>query len=288
MQYRDPRAAEARRLRIEEGLSSKEIRERLDVEKNQLQYWLAGLPTSEGLRPQARDDLKAKARELRAEGKTYDEIVEALGVSQSSVSLWVRDIPVEAPEVHRGWTTIARQRRAETYAKKHAQQRDARLERQAFIHEALGPFDVRDILISGAVAYWCEGAKVKPWRPQSVDVNFINSDPNLVRLFLRFLDAVPVAHGGASFRIHLHENGAEERAKEYWCRELGIGGDDFLPTVWKRHNPKTIRKNTGDGYHGCIVVRPRKCTDLYWFIEDLAKSTIGAMSDARTDWGTVT
>ena len=35
----------------------------------------------------------AKARELRARGHTYNEIAAELGVSKSSVSLWVRDMP---------------------------------------------------------------------------------------------------------------------------------------------------------------------------------------------------
>ncbi|MGH3324094.1 MAG: hypothetical protein ACRDOV_06655, partial [Streptomyces sp.] len=40
---------------------------------------------------QAKTELKARARELRRAGKTYDEIVAELGVAKSSVSLWVRD-----------------------------------------------------------------------------------------------------------------------------------------------------------------------------------------------------
>lgn len=42
---------------------------------------------------QAKTELKARARELRRAGRTYDEIVAELGVSKSSVSLWVRDPP---------------------------------------------------------------------------------------------------------------------------------------------------------------------------------------------------
>ena len=34
-----------------------------------------------------------EARRLRAGGATLAEIVEALGVSKSSVSIWVRDVP---------------------------------------------------------------------------------------------------------------------------------------------------------------------------------------------------
>src|SRR3984957_20223683 len=46
------------------------------------------------LRPNAKDELRAKARELRGQGLDYEEIAAALGVAKSSVSLWVRDLAV--------------------------------------------------------------------------------------------------------------------------------------------------------------------------------------------------
>lgn len=35
----------------------------------------------------------------------------------------------------------------------------------------------------------------------------------------------------------------------------------------KKHNPKTVRKNVGESYHGCLVVRVLQCAELYWRIE---------------------
>jgi len=42
----------------------------------------------------------------------------------------------------------------------------------------------RELLIAGAVAYWAEGRKAKPWRTSEVVV-FVNSDAAMIRLFLR-------------------------------------------------------------------------------------------------------
>src|SRR6266581_8998037 len=47
-------------------------------------------------RPNAKDGLRAKARDLRAQGLDYEEIAAALGVAKSLVSLWVRDLPTAA------------------------------------------------------------------------------------------------------------------------------------------------------------------------------------------------
>jgi transposase len=55
-------------------------------------------------RPNAKDDLRAQARQLRADGQKYNDIAARLGVSKSSVSLWVRDLPTPprlSPEENR-------------------------------------------------------------------------------------------------------------------------------------------------------------------------------------------
>ena len=43
-------------------------------------------------RPNAKDDLRAKARQLRMLDQDYEEIAASLRVAKSSVSLWVRDL----------------------------------------------------------------------------------------------------------------------------------------------------------------------------------------------------
>lgn len=60
-----------------------------------LSAWLRGIPAPEWTkRPNAKDDLREKAITLRKEGKSYREISEALGVSKSSCSLWLSDVPL--------------------------------------------------------------------------------------------------------------------------------------------------------------------------------------------------
>ena len=77
------------------GKSVREIKDTLGpVGKRTLSAALKGTPPAEWTRrPNAKDDLREQARELRIQGLSYNEIVAQLGVSKSSVSLWVRDIP---------------------------------------------------------------------------------------------------------------------------------------------------------------------------------------------------
>ena len=135
-------------------------------------------------RPNAKDDLRAKARELRLQGFDYDDIVAQLHVSKSSVSLWVRDLPrpVTDEEARRRRTEAARQRWLDLQPVRDAQ-RAAECDAAA---SEIGDLTDREFLIAGAIAYWCEGSKNKPYR-RNEKVVFMNSDPGLIRFFLRFL-----------------------------------------------------------------------------------------------------
>ncbi|HUZ35296.1 MAG TPA: helix-turn-helix domain-containing protein, partial [Streptosporangiaceae bacterium] len=77
------------------GKSRREIKEILGITSNStLGKLLAGEPPPKWTRrPRAKDELRAKARLLREQGLDYDRIAAELGVSKSSVSLWVRDLP---------------------------------------------------------------------------------------------------------------------------------------------------------------------------------------------------
>ncbi len=188
------------------GRSRREIKEILGIGSNAtLDRALRGEPPPEWTRrPRAKDDLHARARVLREQGLDYEEIAAALGVSKSSVSLWVRDMPVPARLSYEE----CRKRSAEGSRLYWETERPAReAQREAVRAAAAGQIGVlskREILIAGAIAYWCEGAKSKPHRRQE-RVVFINSDPGLIKFFLRFLDEAGVASAQLRFRVHIHE-----------------------------------------------------------------------------------
>ena len=78
-----------------QGRSLRQIKQILGPMSNvTLNDALRGVPPPDWtVLPNAKDEQRAKARELRAQGMDYEEIAAALGVAQSSVSLWVRDLP---------------------------------------------------------------------------------------------------------------------------------------------------------------------------------------------------
>jgi transcriptional regulator with XRE-family HTH domain len=154
---------------------------------------------------------------LREQGLDYEEIAGALGVSKSSVSLWVRDMPW--PE--RLSYEECRKRSAEGAQRYWAAERPVREARREAVRAAaaaeIGPLAEREILIAGAIAYWCEGAKSKAHRRQD-RVVFVNSDPALIRFFLRFLDTVGIGREDLTYRVHIHETADVLGAERFWQR----------------------------------------------------------------------
>ncbi|MCW2935373.1 MAG: hypothetical protein JWM19_6335 [Actinomycetia bacterium] len=224
-------------------------------------------------RPNAKDDLRAKARELRLQGLDYDDIVARLRVSKSSVSLWVRDLPrpVSQEEARRRGTEAARKRWLELQPARDAQRA---AERDAAAAE-IGELTDRELLIAGAIAYWCEGAKSKPYR-RDERVAFMNSDPGLIRFFLRFLDAAGVSRDDLAFTVSIHESADAEAAHRFWREVTGARLEQFCKPMIKHHNPRTTRKNVGETYHGCLAVCVRRPSKLYRRIEGWASAAMRA------------
>ncbi len=250
------------------GRSRREIKEILGIGSNQtLNEALRGEPPPEWTRrPRAKDDLHAWARELRAQGLAYDDIAAALGVSKSSVSLWVRDMP--RPD--RLSYEECRKRSAEGSRVYWETERPVREAQREAVRVAaagqLGVLSKREVIIAGAIAYWCEGAKSKPHRPRE-QVTFINSDPALIKFFQLFLREAGVEPSQVTFRVHIHETADVAAAEQFWRDVTAADPAQFQRTTLKRHNPRTVRKNVGADYHGCLVVRVRQSADLYLRIE---------------------
>jgi len=246
------------------GKSLRQIREILGPMSNAtLHDALRGVPPPEWTRrPRAKDPVRARARELREQGLDLEEIAEAVGIAKSTASLWVRDMP-RPPHLS---YEESRKRAVEGMRRYWVAERAAReITRDAVIAAAaaeIGELSDREILIAGAIAYWCEGAKHRPWR-RTDRVNFVNSDPGLIKFFLRFLDSVGVERDRLHYRVLIHENADAQAAERFWIGVTGAVPEQFNKPTLKRHNPKTVRKNVGDDYHGCLVIDVLRSAKLY-------------------------
>ncbi|GGQ99604.1 hypothetical protein [Streptomyces pilosus] len=279
--YADFEALRDRALALRRaGLSRRQIRDRLHVDNNDLlNRLLEGEPPPEWTkRPNAKDDLREKARELRLQGWTYDRIQVELGCSKSSISLWVRDLPKperkrsreEASAIaKRGWEATLRRREEERQRTRAAAKRE------------MGALTDRELFTVGVALYWAEGSKSKPYSRRE-RITFVNSDPNMITVFLAWLALLDVDPTTLRFAVQIHESADVEAAEKYWAHHVGIDANDLMKTTLKRHNPRTNRKNTGDDYYGCLRVDVRNGAELYRRIEGWWYGIVGAVRPGET------
>jgi transposase-like protein len=266
----DPLADEVRRLRIVEQLSVREIRARTGLGRNQVHDLLRGVPPPERTRrPNAKDDLRAAAVELRAEGRSVNDIARQLGVAKSTAYQWVRHLPLaeEGAGAERRRAHAALMNEARWSA--HRKARDAaRAAEQVRAAGLVGSLADRDLLLLGAAVYWCEGTKSKPWRRDD-RLQFVNSDPGLLALFLRFLEVCGVDRAVPSYRVSIHETADLDAALKWWARKLDLPVGRFQRANLNKHRPATLRRNVGDDYRGCLVITVPRSRELYWRIEGM-------------------
>jgi transcriptional regulator with XRE-family HTH domain len=257
------------------GWSRREIKQILGITSNStLNRVLAGEPPPEWTRrPNAKDALRAKARSLREQGLTYDRIAAELGVSKASISIWVRDLPrperLSYPESRKRSAEGVRRYWETERAVREAQREAARAAAAAEI----GGLNRRELLIAGAIAYWCEGNKSKPYNQQD-RVIFTNSDPAMIVFFLRFLDAAGVAPHMVTYRVYIHETSDVRGAERFWLELTGADPAQFRRSILKTHKPRTVRKNVGVDYRGCLRVEVRRSAQLYRRIEGWARAAM--------------
>ncbi|MFI2260776.1 hypothetical protein [Streptomyces tubercidicus] len=246
------------------GLSRRQIRDRLHVHNNDLlNRLLEGIPAPDWTRrPNAKDDLRTRARELRGQGLTYDRIQLELGCSKSSISLWVRDLPKPPPRTREEASAIARRGWEATLERREV----ARRRTNKAAASEIGELTDRELFLVGVGLYWSEGSKSKPYR-RSERVIFINSDPDMIRVYLAWLRLLDVGTERLRFHVHIHESADVQAAERYWGDVTGVDPSTFGKTTLKKHNPKTVRKNVGADYHGCLMIRVLQCAELYRRIE---------------------
>jgi hypothetical protein len=145
------------------------------------------------------------ARFKRACGLKLIDIADELGVSKSSVSVWVRDIEF-TPSPRR---TGARKRQPNALQRRKAAEIQALLEEG---RERIGRLSDRDFLVAGAALYAGEGSKTNG------QVVFPNSDPLMILFFLCWLRYFfEIDEARLRVGLYLHEGLDLDAAAEFWA-----------------------------------------------------------------------
>jgi hypothetical protein len=119
-------------------------------------------------------------------------------------------------------------------------------------------------LLIGVALYWAEGSKEKANKP-GAGVQFVNSDGTMIKLFLKWLSEIDtVTPERIKFTVAIHENSENRIGNviKFWSQQTGFPKDKFTRIYYKKHNPKTKRKNVGSLYNGVLAITVNRSSDL--------------------------
>jgi len=182
---------------------------------------------------------REEARNLRIKGLSINQIADALDVSKGSVSIWVRDVALsnEAMLNINNRFLLGRVKSRESRLANILKFRtvlNAKCERDIL------PLSFRDLWIAGVMLYAGEGRKV--WNVSSQAVELTNSDPNILRVFISFLTKIcNVLPGKIRIRLFLYPDISQEKARDYWSKELNIPISQFQKPFIKNSYSKPSR-----------------------------------------------
>ena len=200
---------------------------------------------------------KNKAIKLRKQGLSYQEILREVPVAKSSLSLWLKDLPLTKSEKQ-----VLKKRKNKNITrgriKAAAELRKRRLEREAvWFEEAREIFERHNnepLFHTGVALYWAEGAKrVTQW-------SFSNSDEAMNLIVIEWLGRYcGIRKQDLFFRLYIHKPYAHENCEGWWQQKLQVLPQQFMTTIYK---PTQLGVKKRPNYKGCLKIEVRKSKHL--------------------------
>lgn len=192
---------------------------------------------------------KLQAIALRKNGKSYNEILEVVKVSKSTLSLWLRDIKLSKKHANKLYRDT-RQRNALRLSKLMRKRKEDEI--AAIMCEAKKEIQkkIRDpFFISGLMLYWAEGDKSE----QTELAKFTNSDPKMIKLMVSwFRKYMKVPESKFRIALHIHELHNKKKIEKYWSDLTKIPLSQFHKTQIK---PTKLGHRRNKLYNGTCSIR---------------------------------
>lgn len=191
---------------------------------------------------------REKAQMLRRQGMSFREIRKIIPVSKSSLSLWLRFLPLSAEEamhledrarrnVDNGSERAALSNRKNRVVREEMAFMEAKSKYEAYSHDP--------IFILGVGLYWAEGSK------RTTSFQFMNSDHTMISFMIFWVKKyLGFTERDIFLRLTTHEDFKLEKYEDYWSQKTGIPLSNFKKTTYKVSRHGVFKKNPN--YKGCV------------------------------------
>jgi hypothetical protein len=196
----------------------------------------------------ARKEDKQKAINLRKEGKSYSEIKSLLGVNKSTLSGWLKDMPLSSERMRQ--LRDHNLKRIENFRRTMAEKKKAKLDLVfGKVKKDISRLKDRDLFIGGLFLYWGEGSK----RDRG-GISFTNTNPAMIKFFIKWLGLMGFGKDKLKVNLHLYSEMDQVKQINYWSKELGISKKQFRRPYIKNSFSRDIKYKSGFGQGTCSVI----------------------------------
>lgn len=207
-------------------------------------------------------DLKDKVKYSRLKGETIRGIAKKLNMSFSTVSFWCRDIRLSASTIKK-MKFNKKERSAKGLLKYSELKRNQRIKNTIVQKKQganmLGKLSKRDLIMVGLGLYWGEG-----YKESNDEMGFTNSNPQMVRFYLKWLNLNNISKNSLIFRLSINEifKNQEKKIKNFWTKFLSVKENQFSKTTLIKTKLKKASIKQTDTYKGILRVKVRRGLSL--------------------------
>ena len=214
--------------------------------------------------------MRQKAIYLREKGKTLREIGRTLGISSSTAHLWTRRVKLTNSQKRAIWERHKQafqegRRRVALMQRQLREKEDVRYKKLG--RDRIGTISQRELVLIGAALYWSEGFK------RDSRLGFANSDPEMIKLFLRWLFEVgKVPREDVRLRVGLnvaYKNDAG-RVDGVWSKLTGIPLEQFQKPFFQKSKWVKDYRYRGE-YLGVLRIRANQQRRLFLTIKGMVE-----------------
>ena len=209
--------------------------------------------------------LKIKAIKLRKQGLSYNEIKVKIPVAKSTLSLWLKSIPLKEEHKQRLYTKQIQILSRGSQSQKERRFREVEKIIKNAELEIDMPLSFETYRLMGAFLYWAEGSKGKRFE-------LTNSDPHLILFMVYWIGKIfNIPAKNLKMRLNIYPQQNESKIKKFWSELTGIPIKNFGKSYIKPFS-KAYKKN--NLYYGTARIEIPKSTDIRYRIFGWIKATL--------------
>lgn len=213
---------------------------------------------------------RRKAIELRKLGKTYSDIKKELGISKSTLSVWLDDFSLTTEQ-----TILLQSNKGEkrnlAIEKTRITKQTKRKKRLNFVYKEQRKkwtkLSHRELELAGIFLYWGEGNK-----SLKSPVALNNTDPKVIKFTLFWLrNAFRIPTEKIKIYLHLYSDMNIDNEIEFWSKELNLPLSHFArPYIKESRKIDIDHKGHGHGTCGLSVSDVRLKEKIMMSIDSIA------------------